>query len=258
MRPPDHVLAAFGVRGVPRLLTGGIGPAWRVGDAVLKPLDGTPEGAAAVAEILGRVPPDPRFRLARPRRSVDGSLVVDGWLASDWVPGRCAPEWRAIIKAGEAFHAALAAEPRPAFLDARRDPWAVADRVAWGEQPLGSGAPAVLRELAADLGPANRARSQLVHGDLTGNVLLESGLPPAIIDVSPYWRPPGYATAIVVTDARWFGGADAELAAWARPRTPGFDDLLHRALVFRAVTQWLIRPRSFDRATVERIEALRA
>lgn len=43
--------------------------------------------------------------------------------------------------------------------------------------------------------------SQLVHGDLSGNVLFAEGLAPAIIDFSPYWRPTSYADAIVVIDA---------------------------------------------------------
>ena len=41
---------------------------------------------------------------------------------------------------------------------------------------------------------------QLVHCDLTGNVLFAAGLPPAVIDISPYWRPPSYAEGVVVAD----------------------------------------------------------
>lgn len=42
---------------------------------------------------------------------------------------------------------------------------------------------------------------QLVHGDLTSNVLLDQSRAPGIIDVSPYWRPAQYAEGIVVADA---------------------------------------------------------
>ena len=48
---------------------------------------------------------------------------------------------------------------------------------------------------------------QLVHGDLLGNVLYDDSLPPAVIDVSPAWRPARYADAIVVIDA--LGWSDA-------------------------------------------------
>ena len=33
--------------------------------------------------------------------------------------------------------------------------------------------------------------SQLIHGDLTENILFAEGLSPAVIDFSPYWRPVG-------------------------------------------------------------------
>jgi hypothetical protein len=38
-------------------------------------------------------------------------------------------------------------------------------------------------------------------------VLFHDGLPPAIIDFTPYWRPVGYASAIVVADALVWEGA---------------------------------------------------
>jgi hypothetical protein len=51
--------------------------------------------------------------------------------------------------------------------------------------------------------------AQLVHADLGGNVLFAPGLAPAIIDFSPYWRPPGYAEAVAAVDAfLWFGAGD--------------------------------------------------
>jgi hypothetical protein len=51
--------------------------------------------------------------------------------------------------------------------------------------------------------------AQLVHGDLGGNVLFAPSLAPAIIDFSPYWRPPGYAEAVAAVDAfLWFGAGD--------------------------------------------------
>ena len=56
------------------------------------------------------------------------------------------------------------------------------------------------------LGPA-----QLVHGDLTDNVLLVAGGPPSIIDFSPYWRPPAYAEGIVIADALCWHGASPEI-----------------------------------------------
>jgi tRNA A-37 threonylcarbamoyl transferase component Bud32 len=38
----------------------------------------------------------------------------------------------------------------------------------------------------SDAGASCQQRAQIVHGDLTTNVLFAEGLPPLIIDVSPY------------------------------------------------------------------------
>jgi hypothetical protein len=76
---------------------------------------------------------------------------------------------------------------------------------------------------------------QLIHGDLTGNVLFADDEPPAVIDLSLYWRPVGYATAIVVADAIVWEGAGDELVQYALQREEAFGQLLARALVFRLV-----------------------
>ena len=74
------------------------------------------------------------FRVARPRRTRDGFLVVEGWCAWERVEGMHEDRrWPDIIAVGERFHAALAEVPRPSFIDGHADPWAIADRVAWGE-----------------------------------------------------------------------------------------------------------------------------
>lgn len=53
--------------------------------------------------------------------------------------------------------------------------------------------------------------SQVVHGDLSGNVLFADGAPPAVIDLTPYWRPAAFAAAVVVVDALVWGGGDPSL-----------------------------------------------
>ncbi|WP_327326924.1 hypothetical protein OG735_33755 [Streptomyces sp. NBC_01210] len=42
-------------------------------------------------------------------------------------------------------------------------------------------------------------------------VLFEPGLPPAIIDWPPYWRPAGWASAVVAVDALCWYEAEAAL-----------------------------------------------
>lgn len=234
------MLAAFGVAGPAAPLTGGRGASWRAGDAVLKPLDLREEELAWQAEVLASIACD-GFRVAHPLRAKDGALVVDGWCAWEAVEGRHeARRWAEIVAVGERFHAALAGVPPPGFIARRSDRWAIGDRVAWGALPASAFADVEhLARLEAALEPLT-APSQLIHGDLTGNVLFDADLPPAVIDFSPYWRPTGFASAIVVADALvWEGARDDILAAVAH--VEDFGQYLLRALIYRLVADRLVR-----------------
>jgi uncharacterized protein (TIGR02569 family) len=240
MEPPSHVLAAFGVaRSMPVALEGGQGTSWRVGDLVLKPSDTDLAELAWQARIHGEVVYD-GFRLARPIAAADGSLRADGWCASEYLAGGHEPgRWSETIAVGDRFHRAMDRIPRPRFLDGRSSAWATGDRVAWGEI---SDAEFLqvrhFRALAAALRPVT-APSQIIHGDLSGNVLFHEGMPPAIIDLSPYWRPARYASAIVVADALLWEGADKQILDKVS-HIDDFGQYLLRALIFRLVSEWLL------------------
>ncbi len=233
------MLAAFGVAGCsPVQLDGGQGTSWRAGELVLKPADTDLDELTWQARVISQAPRD-GFRLPAPRRDRDGSLCVDGWCASAFVTGRHEQgRWPEIIAVGERFHKALRGIPRPRFLDSRSSPWAISDRIAWDELPS-SQFPDVryLPQLAAARRPL-AAPSQLIHGDLSGNVLFHDQLPPAIIDFSAYWRPTGYASAIVVADALLWEGADSAILD-SVIHVDDFGQYLIRALIFRLVTDWL-------------------
>jgi uncharacterized protein (TIGR02569 family) len=242
-KPPEHVLSAFGGDGALAPLAGGRGLAWRAGSIVVKPADTTEEALAWHAETLAHASGD-HLRVAMPRRSAQGALVVDGWMASTFCEGsHQRGRWLDIVAVADRLHAALASVPRPVFVGGRDDPWATADRVAWNEAPVTPylRAPHVAR-LAALLAPVDDP-CQVIHGDLTGNVLFAEPLPPAVIDLTVYWRPPAYARAVIVADAlAWEGATPADLA----PATSldGFGQYLARALLARIVTDWLADPDS--------------
>jgi hypothetical protein len=114
------------------------------------------------------------FRVAVPLRSRHGELAVGGWTAWPALPGSHSERWTDIIAAGERFHRALHFVERPSeLLDTRVDRWAIADRAAWDERPVG-GAVAI-PEVARLVGARRNvdAPSQLIHGDLSGNVLFD-------------------------------------------------------------------------------------
>ena len=237
---PPSVLSAFGLVGYPVPLDGGQGSSIRVGAAVLKPSCGVAE-TAWIAEVGRRIQHN-GFRLPLPLPALDGSWAVDGWSAVEHVEGAAASDgqWHEVLGTSRALHIALRHEARPSFLDERDDRWAVADRVAWDQLDVevGPGSMPLLRRLSA-LRQGIDLDSQLIHGDLSGNVLCADRLPPAVIDFSPYWRPATYADAVVVVDALLWWDAEESLVDTGVPPEmtwTTWHQLLVRAAVFRLVS----------------------
>jgi hypothetical protein len=118
-RPSPEVLRAFGLTGTPIALDSGQGTSWRVADAVLKPLDMSPDEVAWLAHTYEQIVCD-GFRVAVPLQANNGQLVVDGWTATKAVSGRHeSGRWKDIIVVGERFHGALIGVGRPEFIDRR-------------------------------------------------------------------------------------------------------------------------------------------
>jgi uncharacterized protein (TIGR02569 family) len=249
--PPDGVLAAFGVTGTDaHPLPGGEERAWSAGPLVLKPVDDFVE-ASWVGDVLSAVVED-GFRINRPVRSTAGGWVVDGWSAWHLMAGEhdTSARWTDVLRVGDRLNEALRPLPRPAFLDARTHPWAQGDRIAWDEEALVLTHDAlcpVAERLASHRRP-DESPSQVIHGDLTSNVLFAPGLAPGVIDFTPYWRPPGFCQAVVVVDALLWHGAPTSLLDVFGSTPP--TSLLARAALFRLVAS--------DRLALRRAASLSA
>jgi hypothetical protein len=232
--PSAGVLRAFGVDGPAHALPGGQGGSWTAGHFVFKLDVGTCQDQLGMA--LRDLEAD-GIRIAKPVPTAGGAWRYEGWSATQWVDGvgpdpASATVWLDVIEAGRAFHRAVAHLSRPPCLDERSDPWAAADRAAWAEKsvPVHDAFTVVAERLREALQPLGR--SQLVHGDLTGNVLFAPDLPPAVIDLSPYWRPPVYAEGVVLADALCWHDASPSLLADAGVSVTA----VARALLFRLFT----------------------
>lgn len=230
--PAPEILTAFGANDHPERMRGGRGLTWRAGDIVVRRV-GDAEESTWKSGVLATLEGSDEFTAPRPIPDDRGAWVRDGWEAWEWIPG-AADESRVdeILHAGAAFHRSIAALPRPAFIARSEDPWSRADRMAWGEDSLPGDE--VLDLLAAAFHPVGSA-SQVIHGDLLGNVMFAPCRAPALIDWAPYWRPPGAGAAIAVVDAVcWHGhpldriGDDHGVSHWGQ--------LLVRALAFRIAT----------------------
>lgn len=233
--PDDDVLRAFDIRQRLTLLKGGQGTSYRAGDTVFKPVDDEQESVWR-AELLSSIT-ESNFRVSRPLKTNSGAWTYRGWQASRYVEGKeTRGRWREKISVSRQFHKSLEVFTKPGFLGKASHPWAVADRMVWGEQELvfGKSLKLVMPRLQALMQPV-RLESQLIHGDMTGNILFHQTLPPAIIDFSPYWRPAEYATAIIIVDSIVWEHAPERLLQ-ELPSTPEYNQLLLRATMWRIKT----------------------
>lgn len=238
--PSTAVLDAFGVSGVPQQLAGGQGEAYRVDGIVVKRVDDRAE-TEWTCRLMTRIEPD-GFRISEPVLTTGRQWVYDGWAATRYITGlrTVAPRWDDVIAAGLRFcdAAERARDHDDGVLAGRTHRWAIADRVAWGEQSidLSVETAALFGDIATkfdDLGH----ESHFVHGDLGGNVFVDERGTPVVLDVSPYLRPRRWAAAIVVCDALLWHHADPDLARTLA--APGERSLLFRALAFRLVADEL-------------------
>ena len=79
----------------------------------------------------------------------------------------------------------------------------------------------------------NELPNQLTHGDWgSGNILFDSELPPAVIDLSPYWRPADFGIAVMIIDALVYEGADESILDLGKD-IEAFDQLILRGLTRR-------------------------
>ena len=264
--PPAHVLATFGLRNVESEPLGSVWRrGWRCGDVVLSPVNDHARAtwSAGVREVLQI----DGLRVARPVRSTDGRWVVSGWAADTYLTGEPEPRHDEVVAVSIRLHAAMAALPRPRFLasapatpvtDAESTVLTTADAVAWGDEPVSTmthgdeftvvddpSSTVRFDALAAARKPV-QSSSQLVHGDLFGTVLFAGSAAPGITELTPYWRPAAWGSAVAVVDAVAWGGADdGLLTRWAH--LPEWPQMLLRALLFRLAVHAL-HPRSTPEA----------
>ncbi len=208
---PKNILDSFNMKEKPILLPGGQGDNYKAGNIVLKRVENVSEYEWIAVTLKGIK--QAGFRVPCYLKSIKEHWVENGWMAYEFIEGEHRKNnWDEKFKLCEKFHGSLKNLPCPEFISKRTNPWAIADRVTWGEQTI-THYPLLqeqLNKLQKLLKPIDLP-NQIIHGDFTGNILFHDVLPPAIIDFTPYYRPKDFAKAIMMVDAIVWEGADESI-----------------------------------------------
>ena len=230
--PSKMVLESFGARSEPKRLPGGEGNTF-LADGIIFKKSFNDDEVIWIAKHYSEIKQN-GFRIARPIVSKNGGLIIDSWTAQENLEGKeIAGRWEEKVQISQNLHKALKNFPMPNFVHERQDSYAVANRMAWGELPLEIHPK--LQQYIDRLLPFLRPITltpQLVHGDLTGNILFADGKDPAIIDFSLYWRPAEFAAAVIIVDALSWEGADESVIALVSDMRE-YEQMLVRAEIWR-------------------------
>lgn len=183
-------------------LKGGRGLAFRSGSIIIK-LAKDENEASWAAETFRSLVSTEELRISEPILSDRGRWIEDGYVAWSFLAGEhFRGRYREKLLACSACNRSFARIERPPFLATRVSPWAVADRRAWGEEPIRyeQEFKPIYKDLLGRMESMDLP-SQIIHGDFSGNVLLAAGMPPAVIDFSPYWRPADFSMSVMLMDA---------------------------------------------------------
>lgn len=235
------ILDQFNLKGNVQALPGGTRTAFKVGDVVLKQVHAeslennhSPALAAWIAEFSATLP-QTGFRIPRPVPTRQGEWITkNGWTAWTYLTGRHARpvDIKACIDAIRALHEALKGIPQHPLMVINSTPWGLAHRWCWGDKPedIQPQLQPLVYRLYRIRTPLPALEMQLIHGDLSAeNILVAPDLPPAILDLSPFWGTPDFALAIF---ANFIGPRQGDLSVLEYfKHIPHFDQLLVRAAI---------------------------
>lgn len=234
MSIPKDVLEAFNLKGNVEPLSGGQNTSVKINDFVLKPVDND-SYCEWVLSIISKINPQ-GYRISKPIKSKTGTFIYEGWCCTKYEPGENVEgNVSSKLKAARLFHSDLA---KVDFHSAPKsdDPWSNAHEVVWQRKQLPKEmckeATEIIGSLLEKAKLQNSYNVQIVHSDLSGNILFDKKLDPLIIDFSPTIAPVEYAEAILVCDCiAWQDSPVTDIDLL--PDSEFYREMIFRAIIFR-------------------------
>ncbi|WP_261300489.1 hypothetical protein [Paenibacillus andongensis] len=229
-----EILYSFNLSGDIVPLSGGQNTSVRVSNAVLKPVDDIHHSEWLLSIIYNIIPQG--YRVSKPIRSKYGTFVNRGWACTQYEVGKDVKgriEEKLLVS--KLFHRDLSS------IDFRNfphtdNPWSKGHRIAWQIDELPGELPRETQEIINKLLSRVRLKEQykvqIVHSDLSGNILFDHVLSPLVIDFSPTIAPVEYAEAILACDCiAWQGSNISEIDLL--PDNELYKEMIIRAIIFR-------------------------
>ncbi|KKI90132.1 hypothetical protein WQ54_23835 [Bacillus sp. SA1-12] len=243
-----EVIHSFNLKGKIEQLSGGQNTSLKVDHAVLKPVEDVHHYEWLLSVLNNIIPKS--YRLSKPFRSQEGTFVNEGWICTRFeqgkeVNGRIEEK----LKVAKLFHQDLSTVDYSDFPHVE-NPWTKAHRIAWQKDELPMDihpkTEDIIMELLKKVQLKNQYNVQIVHADLSGNILFDEVLPPLIIDFSPTIAPIEYAEAILVCDCiAWQKSKISELELL--PNNNTYREMMIRAVLFRLAVEAIFSKNELNR-----------
>jgi uncharacterized protein (TIGR02569 family) len=245
----EEVLHSFNLNGKIIPLSGGQNTSVRVNNAVLKPVEDVTESYEWLLMVINNIKPK-GYRLSKPIKSSKGTFVSSGWVCTKFergeeVKGRIKEK----LQVSRLFHYDLSNIKIRDDFSQTANPWVMAHRIAWQKDELPKEIHTKIRKILNELLQKLRLKEhynlQLVHADLSGNILFDDVLDPLIIDFSPTIAPVEYAEAILVCDCiAWQGSMISEIELL--PKHTDIKEMIMRAVIFRLAVEAIFSKNKLD------------
>ncbi|KRE32901.1 hypothetical protein [Paenibacillus sp. Soil724D2] len=230
----EEIINSFHLSGDIVPLSGGQNTSVRVSNAVLKPVDDIQHSEWLLNIIYNIIPQG--YRVSKPIRSKYGTFVSKGWACTQYEVGKDVKgriEEKLLVS--KLFHRDLSSIDFGNFPHTD-NPWSKGHRIAWQIDELPGELPRetqeIINKLLSRVSLKEHYKVQIVHSDLSGNILFDHVLSPLVIDFSPTIAPVEYAEAILVCDCiAWQGSNISEIDLL--PDNELYKEMIIRAIIFR-------------------------
>ncbi|MCK8061115.1 MULTISPECIES: hypothetical protein [unclassified Fusibacter] len=198
------ILEAFHLTGEGLALEGGQEQSRLFDKTVLKPVYDE-SYYNQIAEIFNQLE-NPAYRISKHLKANNGHYSFMGYGATMYEAGfEVDDRLKEKLLVSNAFHEALK-EIATSLLPKTDDPWSRAHRLLWqGERLEATSDMAIFVNHLLNQLPIYDEALQIIHSDLSSNILFHETLAPLIIDFSPAVAPKSFADAVLICDSIAWG-----------------------------------------------------